>query len=103
MMTLQTMIVKNGLIRISDQYPSSPRQTIRMTKSTSSSFDAPGFKDRSSSFTAEVLFALRTNPAVAFCDVAFLCNQGGVADARATASAIPAGLTAPARLRMAGS
>jgi hypothetical protein len=57
MMALQIMIVKNGLIRTNDQYPRRPRQTIRMTKSTSSSFDAPSFKDRSSSFTAEVLFA----------------------------------------------
>ena len=54
-MTLQTMIVKNGLIRTNDQYPRSPRHTIRMTKSTSSSFDAPSFKDRSSSFTAKSL------------------------------------------------
>src|SRR6478752_406561 len=79
MMTLQTMIVKNGLIRTNDQYPRSPRQTIRMTKSTSSSFDAPNFKDRSSSFTAEVLFALRMNFAVALCHVVFLRNQAGVA------------------------
>ena len=79
MMALQTMIVRNGLMRTNDQYPRSPRQTIRMTKSTSSSFDAPNFKDRSSSFTAEVLFALRMNFAVALCHVVFLRNQAGVA------------------------
>jgi hypothetical protein len=56
MMMLQTMIVKNGLIRINDQYPRSPRQTIRVTKSTSSSFDALSLRDRSSSFTGAGLF-----------------------------------------------
>jgi hypothetical protein len=55
MMMLQTMIVRKGLIRINDQYPRSPRQTTRTTKTTSSSFDALSFRDRSSSFTAEVL------------------------------------------------
>jgi hypothetical protein len=54
------MIVKNGVIRISDQYPRRPRQTIRITKTTSSSFDALSFKDRSSSFTAAVLFAFKS-------------------------------------------
>src|SRR6186997_2724707 len=78
MMTLQTMIVKNGLIKTNDQYPRRPRQTMRMTKSTSSSFDAPSFKDRSSSFTAKVLFALRMNFAVAICHVVFFRNQDGV-------------------------
>jgi hypothetical protein len=53
------MIVKNGLISINDQYPRSPRQTTRITKSTSSSFDALSFIDRSSSFTAAVLFAFQ--------------------------------------------
>src|SRR5258708_1100768 len=48
MMMLQTMIVKNGLIKINDQYPRSPRQTIRITKTTSSSFDALSLRDRSS-------------------------------------------------------
>jgi hypothetical protein len=47
-----------SVIRTNDQYPS-PRQTIRMTKSTSFSFDALSFKDRSSPFTAEVLFLRR--------------------------------------------
>src|SRR3954447_15424657 len=79
MMALQIMIVKNGLIRTNDQYPRSPRQTIRMTKSTSSSFDPPSFKDRSSSFTAEVLFALTMNFAVVLCHVVSLRNQDGVA------------------------
>src|SRR5262249_25206521 len=54
---LQTMIVRNGVMRISDQYARSPRQTTRMTSTTSSSFDALSFSDRSSSFTATVLFA----------------------------------------------
>src|SRR5262245_35147868 len=35
-----------------DQYPRSPRQTIRITRTTSSSFDARNFTDRSSSSTA---------------------------------------------------
>src|SRR6516162_7319868 len=56
-MMLQTMIVKNGLIRMNDQYPRNPRQTIRMTRTTSSSFGALSFRDRSSSFTLRVLFA----------------------------------------------
>src|SRR6516165_2801410 len=55
-MMLQTMIVKNGLIRMNDQYPRNARQTIRMTRTTSSSFDALSFRDRSSSFM-RVLFA----------------------------------------------
>jgi hypothetical protein len=49
-MMLQTRIVKNGVIRISDQYPRSPMQVIRITKTMSSSFDALSFRDRSSSF-----------------------------------------------------
>src|SRR5262249_10042518 len=70
MMMLQTMIVKNGLIRINDQYPRSPRQTIRTTKTTSSSFDALSLRDRSSSFTGAVLVGSnqrtrRASPAVA--------------------------------------
>ena len=56
MTMLQIMIVKNGLIRINDQYPKSPRQTIRITKTMSSSFDELSFIARSSSFTAAVLF-----------------------------------------------
>src|SRR5262245_27693960 len=56
MMMLQIMIVKNGLMRMNDQYPRSPRQTIRTTRTTSSSLDTPNFGDRSSSFTAAVLF-----------------------------------------------
>src|SRR6516165_10978556 len=40
-MMLQTMIVKNGLIRMNDQYPRNPRQTIRMTRTTSSSNSLP--------------------------------------------------------------
>src|SRR5262245_58288694 len=50
-MMLHTMIVRNGVIKINDQYPSSPRQIIRITKTTSSSFDALCLVDRSSSFT----------------------------------------------------
>jgi hypothetical protein len=51
MMTLQIMIVKNGVIRMSDQYPRSPRQAIRMLKTTSASFDAVGVRGRKSFFT----------------------------------------------------
>src|SRR4051794_5159468 len=98
-MTLQTMIVKNGLIRTNDQYPRSPRHTIRMTNSTSSSFDAPSFKDRSSSFTAEVLFALRMNCAVAPCHVPFLRNQEAInrVDVREEDSTKPRHVGIPAR------
>src|SRR5262245_3801143 len=56
MMMLQIMIVKNGLMRMNDQYPRSPRQTIRTTRTTSSSLDTPNLGDRSSSFTAAVLY-----------------------------------------------
>jgi len=54
------MTVKNGLIRISDQYPKSPRQTIQTANSKSSSFDALSFGDLSSSFTAGILFTPRS-------------------------------------------
>ena len=60
MMMLQTMIVKNGLIRINDQYPRNPRQTIRIAKSKSSSFDALSFGDRSSSCIAGASFNSRS-------------------------------------------
>src|SRR5215831_4629361 len=59
MMMLQRMIVKNGLIRINDQYPSSPRQTSRIVNNTRSSLDAPSFEDRSSSFIAEPLIEFK--------------------------------------------
>src|SRR6516225_2598275 len=56
-MTLQTMIAKNGVIRINDQYPRSPRQTIRITTTTNSSVDVLSLRDRSLSFTDQFLFA----------------------------------------------
>jgi hypothetical protein len=37
---------------MNDQYPRSPRQTIRMTRTTSSSFNVLSLRDRSSSSTA---------------------------------------------------
>ena len=47
------MVVKNGLTSMRDQYPRSPRQTIRMVKTRSSSVDALSVKGRrKSSFTA---------------------------------------------------
>jgi hypothetical protein len=58
-MMLQTMIVKNGLTRMNDQYPRNPRQTIRIANSKSSSFDALSFGDRSFSFTAGTLFQIK--------------------------------------------
>ena len=96
MMTLQIMIVKNGLIRINDQYPRSPRHTIRMTKSTSSSFDAPSFKDRSSSFTAAVLFCLKNKPRGHTLPCCLpLQSRRCRRIPELAASAIPTGLTAP--------
>src|SRR5262249_40346241 len=62
------MMVRKGLIRISDQYPRSPRQTTRTTKTTSSSFDALSFRDRSLSFTAEVLSESRSKDVLAMQD-----------------------------------
>src|SRR5258707_13565440 len=59
MMMLQRMIVKNGLIRINDQYPRNPRQTIRTANSKSSSFDALSFEDRSASSIPRILFTPR--------------------------------------------
>src|SRR5215475_8295612 len=59
-MMLQTMIVKNGLIRINDQYARNPRQTIRIANSKSSSFDALSFGDRSWSSIAAVLSKSRS-------------------------------------------
>src|SRR5262245_4318487 len=62
-MMLQTMIVKNGLIRINDQYARNPRQTIRTANSKSSPFDALSFGDRSASFTAGLLCKLSVDTA----------------------------------------
>ena len=50
-MMLQTMIVKNGLIRIRAQYASNPRQTSRIAKTTNASFDALNGNDLEASFT----------------------------------------------------